>query len=215
LYNPRWFKEERLEFLHAEIAKIGFGTLVTTSRSGLLASHIPMMLDTSGGDNGLIYGHLARGNAQWRETPPASEGLAIFLGPDAYVTPRWYETKKEDGKVVPTWNYVAIHVRGPVTFFEDADRLRQVVTRLTLHHESAAEEPWEVADAPEEYVEAQLKSIVGFELPIARIEGKWKMSQNRPEKDYAGVISGLEQRCLGGDPEVSAEMRRVGQRNDE
>jgi transcriptional regulator len=207
MYNPRWFKEDRLQFLHAEIRKIAFGTLVTSAASGMLASHVPLMLDTSRGEQGVLYGHIARGNLQWRDTTPGSEGLAIFLGPDAYVTPRWYQTKKEDGKVVPTWNYVAIHVRGPVTFFEDTGRLREVVTALTALHESGAEDPWKVTDAPAEYIQAQLKSIVGFEIQIARIEGKWKMSQNRPEPDREGVIAGLDERNQTRDSEVSAEMR--------
>ncbi|MDA4137308.1 MAG: FMN-binding negative transcriptional regulator [Thaumarchaeota archaeon] len=211
MYNPRWFKEDRLQFLHAEIRKIGFGTLVTSAASGMLASHVPLLLDASRGERGLLYGHIARGNLQWRDTLPGSEGLAIFLGPDAYVTPRWYQTKKEDGKVVPTWNYVAIHVRGPVTFFEDPERLREVVTELTTLHESGAEDPWEVTDAPADYIQTQLKSIVGFEMPIARVEGKWKMSQNRPEPDHEGVIAGLDERDQNRDAEVSAEMRSHGQ----
>jgi transcriptional regulator len=207
LYNPRWFKEDRLPFLHEKIRRVGFGTLVTSAPSGILASHVPMMLDTSKGEHGILYGHIARGNIQWRDTPSGSESLAIFLGPDAYITPRWYQMKKEDGKVVPTWNYIAIHVRGPVTFFEDVGHLRELVTKLTKHHESAAEEPWEVTDAPEEYIEAQLKSIVGFELWIAHIEGKWKMSQNRPDSDREGVVAGLDERNQTRDSEVSTEMR--------
>jgi len=207
MYNPRWFKEERLDALQAEIGKIGFGTLVTTGSSGILASHIPMMLDTANGGNGKLYGHIARGNPQWRDTASGSDGLAIFLGPDAYITPRWYQTKKEDGKVVPTWNYIAIHVRGPVTFFDDRERLREVVTKLTTKHESGAKYPWMVTDAPPEYIDSELRSIVGFEMPIIRIEGKWKMSQNRPEADRKGAISGLDERNDSRDAEVSAEIR--------
>jgi transcriptional regulator len=131
----------------------------------------------------------------------------VFLGPDAYITPRWYHTKKQDGKVVPTWNYVAIHARGPITFFEDAAHLKQAVRKLTDHHESTAEDPWKVDDAPVDYLEAQLKAIVGFEVPIMNIEGKWKMSQNRPDADRSGVISGLGERDLAGDREVAEAMR--------
>jgi transcriptional regulator len=207
LYNPRWFKEDRLEFLQAEMQRLSFGTLVTNASSGILASHVPMMLDLSTGGNGSLYGHVSRGNSQWRDTPSGSEGLAIFLGPDAYITPRWYQTKKEDGKVVPTWNYTAIHARGPVTFFEDSERLRVAVTNLTRHHESTAEDPWEVRDAPGPYIDAQLKTIVGFEMPITSIEGKWKMSQNRSEADREGVIAGLDERNAPLDSDVSNEMR--------
>jgi transcriptional regulator len=215
LYNPRWFREDRIEVLHAEIAKAGFGTLVTSTPSGVLASHIPIMLDLTRGERGTLFGHIARGNSQWRETQARSEALAIFLGPDAYITPRWYQTKKEDGKVVPTWNYVAIHVRGPITFFEDSTHLRDVVTRLTNHHESAVDEPWKVSDAPSEYIEAQLRTIVGFEIPITRIEGKWKMSQNRSANDRAGVVSGLDERGSPFDLEVSSRMRAEGAGPDE
>ena len=207
LYNPRWFKEDRLEFLQAEVQRLSFGTLVTSAPLGIMASHVPMMLDLSAGGNGRLYGHVSRGNHQWRDTPSGSEGLAIFLGPDAYITPRWYQTKKETGKVVPTWNYTAIHARGPVSFIEDAEWLRVAVTSLTRHHESAAENPWEVRDAPEAYIAGELKTIVGFEMPITSIEGKWKMSQNRPEADREGVIAGLEERNAGLDSDVSDEVR--------
>ncbi|MGA2663990.1 MAG: FMN-binding negative transcriptional regulator [Nitrososphaerales archaeon] len=209
MYNPKWFKEDRLELLHAEIKEIGFGTLVTTTKaSGIMASHIPVMLDPEKGERGTLFGHIARGNAQWRDTMAGSEALVMFLGPDAYITPRWYETKKQgDGRVVPTWNYVAVHARGPITFFDDSERLKDAVTRLTRHHESGVDDPWEVRDAPAEYIEAQLKTIVGFELPITKMEGKRKMSQNRPEADYTGVVSGLEERGVARDLDVSREMR--------
>lgn len=210
MYNPRWFKEDRLRFLREEIGRIGFGSFVTLGKSGILVSHVPMFLDSSGGGNGLLYGHIARGNHQWRDTISGSEGLAMFLGPDAYITPRWYETKKQDGKVVPTWNYVAIHARGPVTFFDDPEQLRELVTKLTRKHESDASEPWEVSDAPEDYVSTELKMIVGFRMQITRIEGKRKMSQNRPEADIEGVISGLAERNRIRDHEVSAQMRALG-----
>jgi transcriptional regulator len=210
LYNPRWFKEDRIDVLQAEITKIGFGTLVTSTPSGILASHIPMMLDPARGERGTLLGHVARGNAQWRETQTGTEALAIFLGPDAYITPRWYQTKKEDGKVVPTWNYIAIHARGPIAFFEDSTHTKEVVTRLTDHHESAADEPWKVSDAPGDYIEAQLRTIVGFEIPISKIEGKWKMNQNRTADDRAGVVAGLDERASLHDLEVSAEMSAGG-----
>lgn len=208
MYNPPWFKEEDLARIRGEITRLSFGTLVTTTQSGgVLASHIPMILDESEGEKGTLYGHIARGNLQWRDSKKGAEGLAIFLGPDAYITPRWYETKKETGEVVPTWNYVAIHARGPVTFFDDSARLRKLVTRLTTKHESRAERPWKVSDAPDAYIEKELKAIVGFEMPIARVEGKWKMSQNRPEPDRRGVIEGLAQRNEAADADVSGRMR--------
>jgi transcriptional regulator len=130
----------------------------------------------------VLYGHLSRANPQWK-LPPLGEAMATFMGPDAYVTPSWYATKRETQKVVPTWNYIAVHAYGPVEFFEDADRLLEVVTRLTNLHEQSRAKPWAVSDAPETFIKAQLRGIVGMRLPISRIEGKWKMSQNRSAED--------------------------------
>ncbi len=152
-------------------------------------------------------GHIARGNSQWRDTSPNTEALAIFVGPDAYISPSWYQSKKETGKVVPTWNYVAIHAHGPVAFFEDAARLRENVTQLTNHHEATFPKPWQVTDAPGSYIDAELKSIVGFEMSIRRIEGKWKMNQNRPEEDRRGVIRGLNELNERSTIDVAREMK--------
>ncbi len=196
-----------MERIRAEIKRNNFGTLVTATPAGSpLASHVPMILDETRGERGTLYGHVARGNLQWRDSRVGGEGLAIFLGPDAYITPRWYETKRETGKVVPTWNYVSIQIRGPVSFFDDTTRIREVVTRLTDKHESGTDDPWEVSDAPGDYIEAQLKSIVGFEMAIVRIDGKWKMNQNRPESDRRGVIQGLAQRNKAADSDISERM---------
>ena len=139
---------------------------------------------------GTLYGHVAKANPQWREVP-VGEAMAIFMGPDAYVTPSWYEGKSRDGKVVPTWNYVAVHIYGPVEFFEDADRLLDVVTRLTDLHEASHPRPWAVSDAPPDFIQAQLRGIVGVRLPITRIDAKRKMSQNRKAEDRANVKEGL------------------------
>ncbi len=190
--------------------RLSFGTIVTQAKSGIVASHVPMLIDQSMGELGTIFGHVARGNSQWRDSLPHSQGLAIFLGPDAYISPRWYETKKESGKVVPTWNYVAIHARGQVNFFEDTERIRQIVTRLTTHHEADSSEPWHITDAPAEYVNGELKQIVGFEMPVVSIEGKWKMSQNRPETDRNQVVTKLLERDRLGDKDVSNLMKRHG-----
>jgi len=208
MYNPRWYKEERLEVLQSAVDRISFGTIITNTASGISASHVPMLIDRSRGERGTLFGHVARGNSQWRESQQGAEGLAVFLGPDAYISPTWYQTKKETGKVVPTWNYVAIHVRGPVTFFEDPERLREVVTKLTERHEAGSGDPWEVTDAPPDYIQGELRSIVGFEMPIARIEGKWKMGQNRPKADIEGAIAGLKERGRLRDEAVSREMGR-------
>jgi len=206
MYSPKWFREGRLKVLQDAVDSISFGTLVTSGRSGILASHIPMLVDRARGDRGTLFGHLARGNSQWRESEPG-EGLAMFLGSDAYITPAWYKSTLETGEVVPTWNYITVHVRGPVTFFDDDRRLLDVVTKLTNHHEAYSKEPWRVTEAPSDYIAKELKSIVGFEMEIAKIEGKWKLSQNRSQADREGVMAGLMERGLPGDGEVSREMQ--------
>ena len=192
MYIPPLFKEDRIDVLHAAIRAAGLATLVTLREDGLIASHVPMLLDAEPAPYGTLLGHVARPNAQARGAVPGVQALAIFHGPDAYITPSWYATKRETGKVVPTWNYVAIHAYGPVEFFDDRERLRAVVTRLTERFETPRAEPWAVSDAPADFIDGMLKGIVGFAMPIARLEGKWKMSQNRPPADRAGVVAGLE-----------------------
>ena len=190
MYVPPLFKEDRIDVLHEAIRRAGLATLVTLTPGGLIASHVPMLLDPKPAPYGTLIGHLASPNPQARGA--IGEALAIFQGPEAYITPSWYETKRQTGKVVPTWNYVAIHAYGMVEFFADQDRLRDVVTRLTVRQESPRADPWAVTDAPAGFIDMMLKGIVGFVLPIARLEGKWKMSQNRPAEDRAKVIAGLE-----------------------
>jgi len=190
MYIPPAFREEDPVALHATIRAARLANLVTATAEGLMATPLPLYLDAEEGDRGVLYGHLAKANPQWK-TVPLGEAMVIFTGPDAYVTPSWYATKRETGKVVPTWNYVAVHAYGPVEFFEDADRLLKVVTRLTERQEQGRAEPWAVSDAPEAFVRAQLRGIVGLRLPITRLEGKRKMSQNRSAEDRAGVRQGL------------------------
>ena len=190
MYVPPLFKEDRIDVLHDAIRRTGLATLVTLSQDGLIASHVPMLLDADQAPYGTLVGHLARPNPQARGA--IGEALAIFQGPEVYITPSWYATKRATGKVVPTWNYVAIHAYGTVEFFDDRDRLREVVTRLTERQETPRAEPWTVTDAPADFTQGMLNGIVGFALPIARLEGKWKMSQNRPAEDRAGVIAGLK-----------------------
>ncbi len=207
MYAPSHFREDRLTVLHATIERSGLATLVTAGPDGPEASHVPMLLDRGAGPLGTLYGHVARANPQWRHPDPAA--LAIFLGPDAYVTPSWYTTKSRTGEVVPTWDYVAVHARGHVRFFEDEERLLDLVATLTRRHEASRQHPWAVADAPPDYVRANLEAIVGFELPIAKLEGKWKMSPNRPAEDRAGVVQGLGR---DGEATVAALVERGGSR---
>lgn len=155
----------------------------------------------------MLHGHVARANRQW-SVPVTGEAMAIFMGPDAYVTPAWYATKAETGKVVPTWNYEAVHLYGPVEFFTDADRLLESVTRLTRLHEAEREDPWAVTDAPARFVQSQLKGIVGLRMPVTRIDAKRKMSQNRSPQDRSGVAEGLAQSDRATDRQVSALIPR-------
>jgi len=176
--------------MHAVMREARLSNLVTATNEGLIATPLPFILDATEGEYGVLYGHLAKANPQWRATP-MGEAMAIVMGPDAYVTPSWYATKQQTGKVVPTWNYVAVHAYGPVEFFQDPERLLDAVTRLTKLHEEPRARPWAVSDAPADFIAAQLRGIVGVRIPITRIEGKRKMSQNRPEADRSGVAAGL------------------------
>jgi transcriptional regulator len=193
MYTPKAFEVTDLPLLHTAMQQAGLAILVTMTSGGLVATHLPLLLDTTKGLYGTLTGHVSRANLQWKETEPAAEALVIFPGLDTYVTPTWYPAKQETGRVVPTWNYAAIHAYGPITFFEDAERLRTVVTDLTTQHEAALPAPWKVTDAPATYIDAQLKAIVGFELPITRLEGKQKFNQNRSREDREGVIAGLRE----------------------
>jgi len=200
MYVPSNFAEERVPVLHEAIRGIKLGTLVTLGGEEMIASHVPMLVDPEPAPYGTLLGHIARANPQWKDASQKVRALAMFIGPDAYITPSWYATKRATGKVVPTWNYAAIHAYGPVQFFDDAERLLALVTRLTETHERPRAQPWAVSDAPADFVRGMLRAIVGFELPIARLEGKWKMSQNRPAEDRAGVVEGLARE---GAPEVA------------
>ncbi|HUL05908.1 MAG TPA: FMN-binding negative transcriptional regulator [Candidatus Acidoferrum sp.] len=201
MYLPKDFTEERVPVLHDAIRQARIGALVTLGEAGIEASHVPMLIDPEPAPHGTLMGHIARTNPQWRRPAAGVQALAMFLGPNAYISPAWYATKQQTGKVVPTWNYVAIHAYGEVRFFDDADRLLRLVTRLTETHEAGRAQPWAVSDAPATYIQTMLKGIVGFELPVARLEGKWKMSQNRPAQDRAGTIEGL--RREGGPAEAA------------
>jgi len=202
MYTPPPFRDEDRAAVLATMRAARLANLVTATADGPLVTPLPLMIDETEGEHGVIYGHVAKANPQWR-VPPLGEGLATFMGQEAYITPAWYATKQETGKVVPTWNYVAVHAHGPVEFFQNADRLRDVVTRLTILHESARATPWQVNDAPADFVAAQLRGIVGLRMPITRLEGKRKMSQNRNEADRAGVIAGLSASERGSDREAA------------
>ena len=203
MYVPPAFRLEELAAIHDAMRAARSATLVTATAEGLVGTPLPVLIDESEGQYGTLYAHVARANPQWKLVP-STEAMAIFSGPEAYVTPSWYATKAETHKVVPTWNYVAVHAYGPVEFFDDADRLLDVVTRLTNLHERARSEPWAVSDAPSDFVKSQLKGIIGVRLPITRLDAKRKMSQNRNAVDRAGVIAGLSTSERAEDRAVAA-----------
>jgi transcriptional regulator len=204
MYVPTHFAEDRLAVLHEAIQASDLATLVTLTADGLIASHVPLLLDPEPAPYGTLIGHLARPNPQARQA--LGEALAIFLGPDGYITPSYYATKRETGKVVPTWNYLAIHAYGALRFIDDRAHLLDIVTRLTDRHEANRAAPWAVTDAPADFVQSMLNGIIGFELTITRLEGKRKMSQNRPEADRAGVVDGLTR---DGRPDLAREVARA------
>jgi transcriptional regulator len=202
MYVPEPFKEDRINVLHDAIRHAGLATLVSLTTDGLIASHVPLLIDPEPTPYGTLLGHLARPNPQARGA--IGEALAIFLGPDSYITPSWYATKRETGKVVPTWNYVAIHAYGLVEFIDDPEHAREHIAQLTHRHEQGRPVPWAPTDAPDDFIASLVGGISGFRLTIRRLEGKWKMSQNRPIKDRAGVAEGWEQE---GKADIAALVR--------
>ncbi|MBI6975323.1 MULTISPECIES: FMN-binding negative transcriptional regulator [Pseudomonas] len=191
MYTPRAFALDDLPEIQQLIQHTRLAQLVTVGENGLQASHLPLLLNPDEGPNGTLYGHLAKANPQWRELQNGSEALVIFAGAEAYISPAFYPAKAEHGKVVPTWNYIAVHAYGKPEVFSDDERLLKVVTALTDRHESGRAQPWRVSDAPADYIDGMLKAIVGFALPIERLVGKRKLSQNRSAADMAGVRDGL------------------------
>jgi transcriptional regulator len=191
LYLPAYFEESRTGILHALMRARPLATLVTLCDTGLVANHIPVETAPDPSPHGTIRGHIARANPLWRGWRTGSEALAIFQGPQAYVSPSYYPVKKETGEVVPTWDYAVVHARGSLRFVEDSDWLRALVTRLTDAHEASRQTPWKVADAPPPYIDKMLTLIVGFEISITGLTGKWKLSQNHPARNRHGVEQGL------------------------
>ncbi len=191
MYIPRHNEENRVEVMRALMVAHPLATLVTLGAHGLFASHIPMVFEADGSEFGRLKGHISRANTQWRDLNPDVDALAIFAGHQHYVTPNWYSENGEHAKQVPTWNYAVVHAYAPLQVIEDQQWLLRHVTSLTNIHEAPFPLPWKVSDAPEDFIASQLRGIVGLELPIRRLEGKWKVSQNRTEREKQGVIDGL------------------------
>jgi len=202
MYQPPHFREDRLDVQHELIRAHPLGLLVTAGPGGLQANHIPFLIDDVGSGYGKLRAHLARANPQARELSAVEQCLVVFQGPQHYISPSLYQTKRETGKVVPTWNYITVHAWGRPRVIDDAAWLRQQIEELTRHNEASRVAPWQVSDAPDAFVAAQIKGIIGLEIPIERIEGKWKVSQNRPAADRAGVVAGLKGH--GGDADIMA-----------
>ena len=190
MYAQKAFRENRPEILKNFIRQTGFGTLVSSGLDGPQATHLPLFLAETNGSI-TLNGHVARNNPHWRLMAAEAKGLAIFLGPESYVTPQWYPTKLEHGRVVPTWNYISVHARGAVRAIEDSAWILQNLTDLTDQHEGKFPHQWKVTDAPREFIEKLVSAVVGIELHVEHLEGTWKLSQNRSEPDQHGVWRGL------------------------
>ena len=203
MYIPPVNAEHDPAVLHAFMEANPFAIIVTSSAAGLMATHLPLLLDLEASAHGTLEGHLARANPHAREAPDG-EALVIFTGPNAYVSPTWYPSRGEHGKVVPTWNYIAVHAYGRIRLIEDPAQLRAHLDRLTARHEGRGGAAWTPADAPQEFIAAQRRAIVGFQFEISRLEGKWKMSQNRTDRDIDGVVQALGASGSEGDRVVAA-----------
>lgn len=201
MYLPQHFEMSRVDVMHALIRARPLAALVTLTANGLVADHIPLLFAPGPTPDGSLHGHVARANPLWREFDKDHEVLAIFQGPDSYVSPSWYATKKETGKVVPTWNYAVVHARGTLRVIDEAGWIRAQIEALTTQNEAALARPWSVADAPRDYTEKLIAAVVGIEIRITRLTGKWKVSQNQPLKNQASVIDAL--RCLGDDERLA------------
>ncbi|WP_457972199.1 FMN-binding negative transcriptional regulator [Arthrobacter sp. D1-17] len=204
MYTPAHFAASP-DAINGLLARPAAANLITATAQGILATMLPLIYEPSIGDHGALHGHLARNNPQW-SAPALGESMAILQGADAYISPSWYASKSEHGRVVPTWNYSTAHVYGNLVIHDDAAWLSNHVRRLTDLHEAGTDRPWSVDDAPERFISGQLRAIVGVELIISRIEGKTKLSQNRPDADVSGVVAGLQS---VGQSEIAEEVERA------
>jgi len=191
MYIPRHFRQDDSAVLHDFIRSHPLATLIVHGGDGFDANHVPLLFDPKGGDHGVLRGHVARANPVWHAAVDGIPALAVFHGPQAYVSPGWYPSKRDDPKVVPTWNYAVVHAHGTLTTVDDPDWLYTLVTALTEAHEQPRPTPWQVTDAPPEFIERMVGAVVGIELTVERLEGKWKLSQNRSAIDRGGVVAGL------------------------
>lgn len=204
MYIPLHFKAPCIDAMHELIDAHPLASLVTLNDGFPVVDHIPMLLSRHGSENGLLSGHLARNNPLWQRHPSEADVLAIFHGPQAYISPNWYRAKAESHRVVPTWNFVSVHARGRIRFIEEPEWLLQHVTASTAHNERHQPNPWQVSDAPADFIQKMVQSIVGFEIVITGLDGKWKVSQNRPRSDIEPLSEQLKQ---AGYSEMSTLVR--------
>lgn len=191
MYVPKHHEETDISILHSLVRSHPLATWVTQGDGELLANHIPFLLDPTRGDLGTLVGHVAKANRVWQSFSTTVNSVLVFQGAETYITPSWYPSKHAHGKAVPTWNYAVVHAHGLPRVIEDRERMLQILNQLTDVHEADQALPWKVSDAPQEFIDQLLQSIVGIEIPIAKLVGKWKVSQNRPEADKLGVVAGL------------------------
>ncbi|MDD5277323.1 MAG: FMN-binding negative transcriptional regulator [Methylovulum sp.] len=191
MYIPKHFDEPKFDVMQALMRDYPLATLVALSADGLTANHIPLHWADDGSDYGCLRGHVARANPMWRDTDPSREVLAIFQAENAYISPSWYATKQQTGKVVPTWNYAVVHAYGALRVIDDAAWIRKQLEQMTAHHEAAFPQPWAVSDAPHDFTDQLIGQIVGIELAVTRLRGKWKVSQNQPAENQDSVAQGL------------------------
>jgi transcriptional regulator len=210
MYIPKIFNEDRKEVLHGLIRSNPLGLLISNGEDGPDATSIPFHLVGDVGENGLLQAHLARANPHWKKLD-GQNVLVVFQGPDAYISPNWYPKKEEHGKVVPTWNYAMVQARGVAKVIDDTAWLWKQITKLTNQQEAQSEKPWKVSDAPKEYIDQEIKAIVGLEIAISKIEGKWKVSQNQQIPERQGVAAGLAEK---GDKAMTDLVRAYGKLDD-
>ena len=206
MYTPTHFEESRLPELYEFMRRHPFASVIASVSGRLDANHVPLILDPALGPYGQLRGHIARANSMWRDVQAEAEVLVLFHGANGYISPSWYASKKEHGKVVPTWNYGVVHVRGRIAWVQDTQWLRRLVEELTERHESGKPEPWQVSDAPDDYIRKMLEGIVGFEISIAEIKGKMKLSQNRTDADLSGIRRGISNQADAGAAELAKLM---------
>ena len=209
MYLPQLFEEKRIDVLHSFVREHPFGALVVMSANGLDANHLPFEIDTASGPFGTLHCHVSRANPVWRDFARDTEALAVFQGPNTYITPTWYPSKQETGKDVPTWNYIVVHARGPLRVIDDVHHVRAHLEKLVAKNESGRPHPWKITDAPEDYVNKQLSLIVGIEMPLTSLVGKWKLGQNRLLRDRQGMLQGLLEANTPETVAVAAEVRKT------